>query len=214
VLAAAGVGFGHAILPDHWMPLAVMGRTQRYSLRRVAGLSSLAGVGHVLVSVLLGSVIVIIGLQFRSSVESAQNTIVGLLLIGTGVGFVALALRGGGHGHSHDHSQAHSHRHEHTYEARPRLTSLASVMVPFGAAASPDLTILPVFLAATAAGAGTAVAWLAVFAAVTIGTIVGLTVFATAGGYQVRGRWLDRWGNTITAVVLIAIGTLVLLGVL
>ena len=87
-------------------------------------------------------------------------------------------------------------------------------MVPFGAAASPDLTILPVFLAATAAGAGTAVASLAVFAAVTIGTIVGLTVFATAGGYQVRGRWLDRWGNTITAVVLIAIGTLVLLGVL
>ena len=87
-------------------------------------------------------------------------------------------------------------------------------MVPFGAAASPDLTILPVFLAATAAGAGTAVAWLAVFAAVTIGTIVGLTVFATAGGYQGRGRWLDRWGNTITAVVLIAIGTLVLLGVL
>ena len=25
--AAAGVGFGHAILPDHWVPLAVVGRT-------------------------------------------------------------------------------------------------------------------------------------------------------------------------------------------
>ncbi len=29
-------------------------------------------------------------------------------------------------------------------------------MVPFGTAASPDLTILPVFLAASAAGAGAA----------------------------------------------------------
>ena len=30
--AAAGVGFGHAILPDHWVPLAVLGRTRRYPL--------------------------------------------------------------------------------------------------------------------------------------------------------------------------------------
>ncbi len=50
IAAAAGVGFGHAILPDHWVPLAVIGRTQRYPLARVARLSGLAGVAHVLVS--------------------------------------------------------------------------------------------------------------------------------------------------------------------
>lgn len=87
-------------------------------------------------------------------------------------------------------------------------------MVPFGAAASPDLTILPVLLAAAAAGAGTAVGSLAAFAVVTVATIVALTVSATAGGYQVRGHWLERWGNAITAVVLIVIGALVLAGVL
>ena len=48
--AAAGVGFGHAILPDHWVPLAVVGRTRRYPLSRVARLSGLAGIAHVLVS--------------------------------------------------------------------------------------------------------------------------------------------------------------------
>ena len=68
-------------------------------------------------------------------------------------------------------------------------------MVPFGAAASPDLTILPVFLAATTAGAGTAVGSLAIFAAVTITTIVGLTLTAARGGYQIHGEWLERWGN-------------------
>ena len=54
-----------------------------------------------------------------------------------------------------------------------------AIMVPFGAAASPDLTILPVFLAATTAGVATAVGSLVIFAAVTIGTIVGLTLAAT-----------------------------------
>ena len=86
-------------------------------------------------------------------------------------------------------------------------------MVPFGAAASPDLTILPVFLAATTAGAGAAIGSVVVFGAVTIATIVGLTLFATAGGYQIRGEWLERWGNVLTAVVLLAIGVLVLTGV-
>lgn len=85
-------------------------------------------------------------------------------------------------------------------------------MVPFGAAASPDLTILPVFLAATAAGAATAVGSLIAFAVVTISTIVGLTLLATFGGYQVRGRWLERRGNTVTAATLVVIGTLVLTG--
>src|SRR5437764_6579951 len=100
--AAAGVGFGHAVLPDHWVPLAVVGRTQHYPLSKVARLSGLAGVAHVLVSVILGAVIVAIGLQFRSTVENVQNTIVGLLLIGTGVAFLALELTGHGHHHAHD----------------------------------------------------------------------------------------------------------------
>jgi nickel/cobalt transporter (NicO) family protein len=51
-----------------------------------------------------------------------------------------------------------------------------------------------------------------IFGAVTIGTIVGLTLGAARGGYQVKGEWLDRWGNALTAVVLVVIGALVLSG--
>jgi len=271
--AAAGVGLGHAILPDHWVPLAVIGRTRRYPLARVARLSLLAGIAHVMVSLLLGAIIVAIGLQFRSAIEGAQNAIVGTILILTGVGFAVFELTGRGHGHSHEHGDGHSHEHGHAHAhdhshahdhthagGHPRdrdnahtcnhtrgnghayddshdhgherthlhtpaesdaivathgsrVRGLAAIMVPFGAAASPDLTILPVFLAATTAGTGTAVGALIVFSAVTIGTIAGLTLFACFGGYQVQSRWLDRWGNALTAIVLIAIGALVLTGV-
>lgn len=219
--AAAGVGFGHAILPDHWVPLAVLGRTRRYPLARIARLSGLAGVAHVLVSLVLGAVVIVIGLQFRSTIQSAQDTIIGCVLIATGLGFAAFELTGHGHGHDHDHSphdhdhqQGDEHRHDHDgHEPSNRgLQGLAAVMVPFGAAASPDLTILPVFLAATTAGVVTAVGSLAIFAAVTVGTIVGLTLAAARGGYEIRGQWLERWGNIFTAAVLVVIGTLVLIG--
>ncbi|HEX8976477.1 MAG TPA: hypothetical protein VF781_08195, partial [Solirubrobacteraceae bacterium] len=224
LVAAAGVGFGHAILPDHWVPLAVLGRTRRYPLSRVARLSGLAGIAHVLVSIVLGAVIVAIGLQFRSTVQNAQDTVIGVILILTGAGFALLELTGHGHGHGHDHGHEHGHGHDHDHDhdhaPAPRhethrgVRGLAAVMVPFGAAASPDLTILPVFLAATTAGAATAIGSLMVFAAVTITTILVLTLVATAGGYQLSGRWLERWGNAITAGVLLIIGTLVLTGVI
>jgi hypothetical protein len=234
--AAAGVGFGHAVLPDHWVPLAVLGRTRRYPLSRIARLSSLAGVAHVLVSIVLGAVIVAIGLQFRSTIQHAQDTIIGCILIATGIGFLVLELSGHGHHHDHDdHGRHHDHddhhgdhgRHHdhdghhgehdrhHASEPTPhRLTGLAAIMVPFGAAASPDLTILPVFLAATTAGIATAVGSLVIFAAVTIGTIVGLTLTAARGGYQIQGEWLERRGNVFTATVLFTIGLLVLLQII
>lgn len=245
--AAAGVGFGHAILPDHWVPLAVLGRTRRYPLSRIARLSSLAGVAHVLVSLGLGAVIIAIGLQFRSTIQNAQDTIIGCILIATGVGFLALELTGHGHHHDHEHHH-HYHGHDHAGDhehddhdhgghddaehddaahdhaaddhhragdpAPRRLGGLAAIMIPFGAAASPDLTILPVFLAATTAGLATAVGSLVIFAAVTIGTIVALTLAAAHGGYQIQGQWLERWGNVFTAAVLVIIGLLVLLQII
>ena len=217
LLAAAGVGLGHAILPDHWMQLAVVGRAQRYPVAKVARLSGLAGVAHVLVSIVLGAIVIAVGLQFRASIEHAQNTIVGLVLIATGAGFAWFELSGRGHGHSHaggasghghgypdphphphcdtrpPHPPPHPHPHSdtadrqlpamhndpHSPDDRSRGRSLLTIMVPFGAAASPDLTILPVFVAATAAGPGAAIGSLVVFALVTIATIVGLTLFAT-----------------------------------
>jgi len=237
--AAAGVGFGHAILPDHWVPLAVLGRTRRYPLARVARLSGMAGIAHVLVSIALGGVIIAVGLQFRSTVQSAQDTIIGCVLILTGLGFAILELTGRGHRHGHDHThdhEDHHHGHEHgTSEPHPhehphlpsaseadeliaakesRFHGLAAIMVPFGAAASPDLTILPVFLAATTAGVTTAISSLVIFAAVTIGTIVTLTLVACFGGYQIQGQWLERWGNVFTALTLTVIGALVLTGMI
>ncbi len=187
-----------------------------------------------LVSFVLGAIVVVVGLQFRSTIESAQGVIVGGILIVTGIGFAVLELTGHGHHHGHEHGHGHDHGthdhdhgddgHSHDHDqpdahtqapaGAKRPSGLAAVMIPFGAAASPDLTILPVFLAATTAGIGIAIGSLLIFATVTIGTIVGLTVGATRGGYQLQGEWLEQWGNAFTALVLVIIGALVLAGVI
>jgi hypothetical protein len=89
---------------------------------------------------------------------------------------------------------------------------LSAIAVPFGVAASPDLTILPVALAAGALGTVAVASVLGVFAIFTIATFVGLTVIATLVGYQVKGDWLEKNASSITSLVLIAIGIVAYIG--
>jgi nickel/cobalt transporter (NicO) family protein len=250
MLAAAGVGFGHAVLPDHWMPLAVLARARRYPASKTFRLSLAAAVAHVLVSLALGAVLMVVGLQFRSVLSDRVDLVVGGILVATGLVFLVLELRGRGHGHSHDgadgadghdhsrhahghgdhsdhdvrahhdheHHDHHDHHHDHGTVAvleRPKtVRAKAGVLIPFGAAASPDLTILPVFLAAGAVGTGAAVGSLVAFATVTIATIVGLTALTAAGARLLTAPWIDRGANFLTAATLIVIGGLVAAGVI
>ncbi|HEV3311731.1 MAG TPA: hypothetical protein VG815_14560 [Chloroflexota bacterium] len=249
LLAAGVVGFLHSILPDHWVPLAVVARTQRWSLARTARTSLLASIGHVLTSIMLAGIIAVVGLQFRKTFETQQGHIVGVILIATGIGFFVWSLVGGGH-HDHDehifvpglgavdeegHSIAstlsrggHHHHDEHGFvpgngtvdesanAAAATHSSasgrLASIVVPFGAAASPDLTVLPVALAASGIGLAAVGGVLVTFSAVTLGTFVMMTVGATILGYQVKGEWLEHHGMMITAAVLAVIGVAVFAG--
>jgi len=209
VLAAAGgVGLAHSVLPDHWLPLAVTARARRDPLPRVARLSLLAGAAHVAVSVVLGAIIIAVGLSLRSVIASRTDLIVGAVLILTGVAF--LIAEATGHTHHHDHQDEHGEPHdEHDHhEHRPLPRGLA-LLIPFGAAASPDLTILPVFLAAATLGTGAAIGSLIVFSIITVTTFTALTTLAAAGSYQLTSPWLDRYANTITAIVLIGIGALI-----
>ncbi len=257
LLGGAAVGVLHSVLPDHWVPLAVVARTNHWSLIRLARVSALAAAGHVLASAGLGGVIALVGLQFQKQIETQQGHIVGAVLVATGVGFLIWGLTGHGHAHEHgpqereesaehQHQHAvgvavtvegshvhehvhgsvrHSHRHNHDAFIQAQaeriaersnegtlIGHLAAIAVPFGVAASPDLTFLPIAVAASAYGGGAVAGVLGVFAAATMTTFVGLTVIATAVGYQMRGEWLERNANTITSLVLIAIGVVAYAG--
>jgi nickel/cobalt transporter (NicO) family protein len=237
MLAAAGVGFGHAVMPDHWMPLAVLSRTRRYSTRRTVRLSLAAGVTHVLVSLVLGAVLVVVGSQFRDTVSRHTDVVIGGILLVTGLVFLAVEMTGRGHRHDHDGEHEHGHGHHdhghgddtydihdthgdhgdhghHDHDRAYPSRNLAGVVVPFGAAASPDLTILPVFLAAGAVGVAASISSLIAFAAVTVATMVGLTTATAAGAKLLTAPWIDRGANLLTAGTLLALGVIVAGGVI
>jgi nickel/cobalt transporter (NicO) family protein len=257
LLAAAGIGVGHAILPDHWMPLALLARTRRYPFGRVARLALAAAVTHVLMSVVFGAALAAVGLRLREAVARHADLAVGGVLVATGVALLVLEVAGRGHRHDHSDRGAdcghrqddHSHGHgragadgEETATAAPLVSSQAepgsghavavlerpaaasasdhrrrtilNLLGPFGAAVSPDLTILPLFLTAGALGVGPALGVLAVFALATIVVMVGLTLAAAFGARRLTAPWIEERATLLTAATLLAIGGLVVSGVL
>ncbi|WP_228562597.1 hypothetical protein, partial [Catenulispora rubra] len=353
LLAATGIGIGHAILPDHWMPLALLARTRNYPPRRTARLALAAAVTHVVVSVLLGTALAAVGLRFRETVAQHAGMAVGGVLMATGVVLAVMEVMGRGHqhahlGHEHEHacdddhvdppatallqlpaqaarrsgrstavlerpiatlepeshhssapllgpaarSAAHAPRRDlplspgpavpetdspyrslppqpgpaahpasrrsllplpgratrsetdsprrsplpllgraaHPASCRsllplpgrasrsepdsPRRRNLLTLLAPFGAAASPDLTILPLFLTAGALGVGPALGVLAAFSLATVAVMVGLTLAAASGARRLTAPWIEERATLLTAATLLVIGVLVVGGAL
>jgi hypothetical protein len=106
--AVAAVGVLHTIVPDHWVPIALIARQRGWTRSETARASFQAGIGHVMSTLLIAMVVWIAGVAFATRFGKFVDTATSASLIGFG-GWIAIgALRemhGAGrhsHGHSHD----------------------------------------------------------------------------------------------------------------
>jgi ABC-type nickel/cobalt efflux system permease component RcnA len=112
--AVAVVGVLHTIVPDHWLPIALIARERGWSRAETARAALQAGTGHVLSTLVIGLAVwaagVAVAQRFGQFVDAASGT----ALIGFGAWVAFSAWREmhptGGHGHGHSH--AHPHRHD------------------------------------------------------------------------------------------------------
>lgn len=84
VVTVAVVGVLHTIVPDHWVPIALLARQRGWSRGETARAAFLAGVGH---------------------------TATTLALVAFGGWIAAQAWRDLRRGHGHGHPRGHAHRH-------------------------------------------------------------------------------------------------------
>ncbi len=220
LVASASVAIIHAILPDHWVPIALVARADRWPLRRTAWTGLWTGVGHVVGSLILGVLAIGLGIGFKGLVQW-ETPAVGIVLIATGLGFFLWSRNHHLTPHSHTHSHSHSHEHFHFIgggrggltrhghgENRdlPHSHSKIAWLIPVGIAASPDLAILPVGVAAATVGLDLAIQVVILYVVVSIGSMVAFTVGAAWGGYHIQWPWLEQHASDITALVLILLG--------
>jgi nickel/cobalt transporter (NicO) family protein len=152
---AASIGFVHTVIgPDHYLPFIVIGRARNWTLRKTLFVSFLAGLGHILSSVVLGFLGIALGIAVAKlgAVESARGRLAAWLLIGFGFAYFLWGMRRAWRGkphvhlHLHDHDEIHVHPHgpdlgvhdparEHVHQhAHPHTHELAEHAHPHGEA--------------------------------------------------------------------------------
>lgn len=196
VITAAGLAFFHTLFgPDHYLPFVMMSWSRRWSWLKTAWITFLCGVGHIIGSVVLGLLGVTAGIALKklTIVESFRGSIAAWLLIGFGLVYFVWGLRrvyrNKPHKHEHAHldkalhTHTHIHHEEHTHvHDEKAAVSIAPwtlfIIFVFG----PCEVLIPLLMYPAAEigffGVGIVTA---VFAFITIGTMVGAVLVARAG---------------------------------
>jgi hypothetical protein len=202
----------HALIPSHWLSFALVGRMQRWSVRRTLLITALAGTGHVLMTVVVGLVLAAAGKAFWNSLHiphALERATTSLLLIALGVYFALFAHRG---------HHGCTHKHDHDYHAHPEngdnhTGKLGSVTTVFGALAlgmtlSPCLELLGIYVGATQFSWTILLGVSALMAVTTLSIMLTLVWLTVSGLQRWNLRWLERKEGPIVGGILILLGIL------
>lgn len=119
-VAATGftVAFFHAAIPTHWLPFVLVARARQWSRTKMLLVTSFAGMGHVLLTSLIGLVIAWFGFQIDERLGRAFPWITGGLLLVIGAYYFWRQLSGTGICH-HKVVGSHHHADEHCADEQP-----------------------------------------------------------------------------------------------
>ena len=192
------LGAVHAAIPNHWLPVVLIGRAEGWSARETLGVVSLSGFFHTLSTVVLGIVVGAIGMEVSERLEAQARLVASLLLVFMGLIYFAMHDANAG---SPDHPHEHVPRRL-TGRSKASIITTLSVAMLF----SPCLEIETFFFTAGTLG-WPAITTLAVgYTVVTIACMVGLTALSYRGLARLNWHWLDHHEKRITGGILIALG--------
>jgi len=202
VFSAVAVAFFHALAPDHWLPFVALAKSSRWSMAKLGWVTTLAGIGHVASSLLLGLVGLWAGLAINrlTGVETWRGSVGIWLLIGFGVAYALWGLKHAQHHHPHVSVQEVAKAY-----AKKRMWMLFAIMV-FG----PCEPLIPLMFVASEHGMPTVWAMSLVFSIVTIGMVVGQSALGYAGVRLIQAPWMERYAHALAGLVILLTAMFVL----
>ncbi|GAB2960564.1 hypothetical protein GCM10027048_30420 [Hymenobacter coalescens] len=179
----------HAAIPNHWAPVLAVARAEQWPLRRAVGVTLIAGMAHVLSTVLVGVALGLLGWQLSARFQQFAEVAAPALLVLIGALY---ALSGQGH------------THPDPAPVRPRghvVLGLTATML-----LAPCLEIQTFFLTAGARGPLVLALLMLTYLLVTVGAMTTLVVAAYTGLRRLNLAALARHERRLTGAVLVLVG--------
>jgi len=186
------VAFLHAALPTHWLPFVLVGRAQKWSTGRTLGVTLLAGLGHVGLTIALGLALVVAGLALGPRLGGLFHWAVGGLMVAVGLFYIA---RG-----RHNHALPEAGRRTYASD-RAAIIALVTLLT-----LSPCEAFLPYYLAGMQHGWQAFLVLSGVLMAATSAGMLIFTSLSLAGFKRLGLQWVERYEETILGVALVLVG--------
>jgi len=184
--SAAFVGLVHSLSPGHWLPVVLMAKSRKWSLKTAVLGAAVTASGHILLSIALGLLSIFIGAHFFSQYETEIEGYAGLGLGAFGLIYAGMAFF------------RHSHCHGHTHHGPDPRGKKAPFVFLFSLGFSPCVAVLPVFAAAAAEGSLATILTLISFSLGVLVSLVGSTLLVSRGFVKLDHPLFEHYGDVIT----------------
>lgn len=202
ILAVALVGVLHTMVPDHWAPIALLARQQRWSRFHVARAALIAGFGHTLSTLLIAVLVWTGGMLFAQRFGHLVSIVSSLALMAFGLWIALSSLIEIRREDRHEEAHQHGHHHEHTHVAGASKRGILLVIL----GSSPMIEGIPAFFAASRFGVVQLTVMSLVFAASTMLTYLVLCLASSAGLARLQLGRFERYGEVISGGFIALLG--------
>ncbi len=192
----------HAAIPNHWAPLVVIGKTENWTARQLAGYTAMAGFAHTASTVLIGIIVGVIGVRLAQNYALITRIVAPAILIALGVIYVVQNMR------AQSQQVHHHHHHDHLHIKPPSAKTTVGILTSLAVAMffSPCIEIEAYYF--TASGIGWLGIWIvsAVYVVVTVLGMIVLTSLGRRGIEKIKSHTLEHHERTITGAILMVLG--------
>jgi nickel/cobalt transporter (NicO) family protein len=195
----------HALIPNHWLPLIAIGKTEKWTQAQTLWATVITGVAHTLSTILVGIVVGLIGYKLASQYAVISETIAPAILVGLGLIYVFRDFHSQAH-HSHDVKPLMT---EHGHQKSRWIAILTSLSIAMFL--TPCIEIEAYYFQAGTIG------WIgifivsAVYLVTTVVIMLLLVSLGTRGIKTFKSHFLEHHEKGITGIVLIILGILALM---
>jgi nickel/cobalt transporter (NicO) family protein len=195
----------HALIPNHWLPLIAVGKTEKWTQNQTLWATVITGVAHTLSTIIIGIVVGLIGYKLAARYSAISETIAPGILIGLGCIYLFRDFISHNHHHSHAVKPLITEPGQNKSRWIAILTSLSIAMF-----LTPCIEIEAYYFQAGTIG------WIgifivsAVYLMTTVVIMLLLVYLGMKGVKTFKSHFLEHHEKGITGIVLVALGILAL----
>jgi len=201
LLGSIALSIVHASIPNHWLPLITIGRTERWTQKETLSVTAIAGVAHTFSTIIIGIIVGVLGYTLSTSYQTVTTLIAPAILILLGLVYLGIDWKENRHRVHHHHIDA-----ENIVGTKKRNMSAIALSLAVGMFFSPCIEIEAYYFCAGMLGWLGIITVSTVYFFITVAGMLTLVSIGMKGVEKFKFHFLEHHEKLTTGSILIMLG--------